>query len=136
MNKPHKTNHTLHPQGRKHASTHSNLTGADALIDPDSMTLLGKFTVHPDYFEIIESRVNDILPHLLEGAQYTPIELIGEELWSDTTTLGRRQAILCLKHMTTMSGSRLRQVEFTGSELSTFEITADGGVARVPVAKN
>ena len=92
--------------------------------DAETMVLLGKFTVHPQFFETIESCVTDILPFLLEGVAYTPLELVGEALWSDISSLGQRQATLCVKHMTTMPGAALREVARTGSDLTMFEITA------------
>ena len=94
----------------------------DPLAGSDTMILLGKFKVETGYFEMFEDRVNDIIPSLLEGVAYLPIELIGEDLWSDTTTLGQRQAVLCLKHLATLPGSRLREVEYSGSDLTKFEL--------------
>jgi hypothetical protein len=92
--------------------------------DAETMVFLGKYSVHPQFFETIEWRVTDILPHLLAGVAYTPSELVGEDLWSDITSLGQRQATLCLRHMARMPGATLREVAHSGSDLTMFEITA------------
>ena len=96
--------------------------------DLDTMILLGKFTVHPQLFETIESRVADILPFLLKGVAYTPMDLIGEDLWRDITSLGQRQATFCLRHMATMPGAALREVAPSGSDLTMFEVGATDAV--------
>jgi len=96
--------------------------------DAETMVLVGKFTVHPQFFETIESRVTDILPFLLEGVTYSPVELIGEDLWRDITSLGQRQATFCLMHMATMPGAALREVGPSGSELTMFEVRPTGVV--------
>lgn len=125
MRKPSKARHTHCAQGRKYSNLPNDFKGADRLMDPaDTTILLGKFTIETGFFEIFESRLNDILPYLVEGVAYTPVELVGEDMWADITILGQRQAVLCLKHMTTLPGSQLRQVEFSGSDLSTFELRA------------
>ena len=96
----------------------------------DTMVLLGKFRIEAGFFEMIESRVNDIAPHLLAGVAYHPLELIGEDLWADITSLGQRQATLCLQHMASMPGSQLREAEYSGSGLSAFEIVSADAFAK------
>ena len=105
-----------------HSAHERNLASFDN--DAEVMILSGKFKVETGFFEIFESRLNDILPYLVEGIAYSPLELIGEDMWADITTLGQRQAVLSLKHMATLPGSQLREVEFSGSDLSTFELRA------------
>lgn len=103
-----------------------NLAGINS--DIEVMILSGKFKVETGYFEIIESRVKEILPFLLEGMAYTPLELIGEDLWADLTSFGQRQAVLCVKHLAMMPGAPLQEVEFSGSGLSTFQPVATQGM--------
>ena len=108
----------------------------DPLMVEATTDLLGKFRVATWFYEMFESRVNDILPFLLEGVAYKPIELIGEDLWADITSLGQRQAVLCLKHIATLPSSLLREVEFSGSDLTTFELNVSSNATRVSVTKN
>ena len=111
---------------RRTRKAHGNDSGNSStrVSDAETMILLGKFTVHPQFFETIEWRVTDILPFLLKGVAYTPLELVGEDLWNDITSLGQRQATLCLRHMARMPGAALRAVAHSGSDLTMFEISA------------
>ena len=100
----------------------------------DTKVLLDRFRIEAGFFEMIESRVNDIAPHLLAGVAYNPLELIGQDLWADITSLGQRQATLCLKHMASMPGAPLREAEYSGSGLSTFEIVSANALANALLA--
>jgi hypothetical protein len=101
------------------AATRGNI---DPLMIEATTDVLGKFRVATWFYEMFESRVNDIMPFLLEGVAYKPLELIGEDIWCDITGLGQRQAVQCLRHMATLPGSLLREVEFSGSDLTKFEL--------------
>lgn len=110
---------------RRSRKAHGSESGNSSIrcADTETMVLLGKYTVHAQFFETIEWRVTDILPHLLSGVTYTPSDLVGEDLWNDVTSLGQRQATLCLRHMATMPGAALREVASSGSDLTLFEIS-------------
>ena len=63
--------------------------------------LLDKYTVEADFFDEVESQFCEIYPSLLDDVDYTPAELVGELFWANLTDLGKRVAILCLKHLAT-----------------------------------
>lgn len=89
----------------------SDATVADEAVNPnDTMVLLDKFKVETEFFELVESEFYEIYPLLLEDAEYTPLDLIGEPLWADLTEIAQRQAIHCLKHLATLPGARLIDV--------------------------
>ncbi len=120
-------NTRLHSNTSAHTRNSGGIGGTSSATREsadETMVLLGKFVVHPQFFETIEWRVTDILPHLRAGVAYTPSELIGADLWDDVTSLGQRQATLCLKHMATIPGAALCAVAHSGSDLTMFELTA------------
>lgn len=80
----------------------------------DTMILLNKFKVDPDYFDIVESNFHEIRPFLLPEIGYTAEELVGSLLWADLTGLAQRQAHLCLRHMATLPDSCL--IDMSGEE--------------------
>lgn len=86
------------------------------------MILLGKFKVETEYFEIIESRVSDISPFLLEEIDYTAQDLVGEDLWTELTGFGQRQAVLCLQHLASLPGAGLTDVPSAGGGATSFQI--------------
>jgi hypothetical protein len=73
----------------------------------DNAVLLNKFAVDAMLLEIVQRNLEDILPSLLAGVEYSAEELVGAELWADWTPLGQRHAHLCLKHLATLPGARL-----------------------------
>lgn len=94
----------------------------DAVKPNGTMVLLGKVKVESGFFELVEFEFNEIYPHLLENAGYTPQDLIGEPLWADLTGLAQRQAIFCLKHLATLPDSPLVDVSGPRCGSASFQI--------------
>lgn len=84
--------------------------------------LLGKFKVETEYFEIIENRFSDIAPLLLAEIDYTAQDLVGQDMWTELTGFGQRQAVLCLQHMATAPGAGLTDMSSTGCGTTSFQI--------------
>jgi len=102
-------------------------TGTDAGLENDMCPMeytivLDKFAVDTMLFELVEEKFNDILPWLLEAVEYTPEELIGYEWWTELTTLSKRQAHLCLKHLATLPDTRLSDMGIQNCGKTTFRI--------------
>jgi hypothetical protein len=79
----------------------------DPMATDKVMIVLDKFKVETEFFELVELEFGEIYPFLLEDAEYSPQDLVGEPLWNDLTSLAQRQAISCLKHLATLPGARL-----------------------------
>jgi hypothetical protein len=90
--------------------------------DLDFMIALGKFKIDTGYFELIESKFEDIYPVLLEDVAYTPEELCGEELWADLTGGGQRQAVFCLRHMAQSDDYPLIEIPSQDCGSTTFQV--------------
>ena len=88
----------------------------------DTMILLDKFKVDTEFFELVESRFEEIYPALLAHVDYTPVDLIGEPLWADLTGLAQRQAVHCLSHLATLAGARLFEHSPPGCGTTSFQI--------------
>jgi hypothetical protein len=86
------------------------------------MIVLDKFKVETEFFELVELEFGEIYPFLLEDAEYSPQDLVGEPLWNDLTSLAQRQAISCLKHLATMPGVPLIDVSCPCCGTSSFQI--------------
>lgn len=128
MRKLSQASHTHRAQGQNPSNRPNGIKGTGRLMDPAyTMILLGKFTIETEFFEIFESRVHDILPYLLEGAAYTAVDLIGENLWTEITTLGQRQAVLSLKHMAALPGSQLTVAPWSDGGTTYFQIASGQG---------
>jgi hypothetical protein len=69
--------------------------------DMQLVLLLDKYTVEGHFLDDVEGQLIDIYPSLLEEADYSPAEIVGETFWANLTNLGQRIAILCLKHLAT-----------------------------------
>ena len=63
--------------------------------------VLDKYTVEEDFFDAVEEQFSEIYSSLLDDVDYTPAEVVGELFWANLTDLGKRVAILCLKHLAT-----------------------------------
>jgi hypothetical protein len=87
------------------------------------MVVARKLKVHPDFYEVVDGNFEEILPFLLETAEYSPVDLLGEPLWTELTSVGQRQAIFCLRHMATLPGARLLELPSPGG-VSSFQIVA------------
>lgn len=94
----------------------------DPVNADEVMILLDKFKVETEFFELVEFEFSEIYPFLLEDAEYSPQDLIGEPLWHDLTGLAQRQAISCLKHLATMPGVPLIDVSCSCCGTSSFQI--------------
>ena len=87
-----------------------------------TMILLGKFSIETEFFDIVESLFMDIYPSMLEDVEYSPEDLCGEEFWVDMTSLGKRQAVLCLKHMATLPDVPLCEVSCPDCGTTSFQV--------------
>jgi hypothetical protein len=94
----------------------------DPMPADEVMIVLNKFKVETEFFELVESEFSEIYPFLLEDAEYSPQDLVGEPLWNDLTSLAQRQAISCLKHLATMPGVPLIDVSCPCCGTSSFQI--------------
>ena len=88
----------------------------------DVMILLNKVKVETEFFELVEFEFSEIYPFLLEHAEYSPQDLIGEPLWNDLTGLAQRQAIFCLKHLASLPDVPLVDVTCSDCGTSSFQI--------------
>jgi hypothetical protein len=104
-------------------STKANV-GPHHLVDErTTMVVLDKITVDIDTYELVEFEFTEILPYLLPNAVYTAMDLIGEPVWAELSTVGQRQAIFCLQHMATLPNAQLLELPSLGG-VSRFEIVA------------
>src|ERR1035437_6832124 len=87
----------------------------------DTMIVLDKFTVDTWLYESVQDRLNEILPYLLKGRDYTWQELLGEGYLADMA-IPRHLPTLCLKHLAQQPGSQLTVMPLTGSDTTFFEI--------------
>ncbi len=94
----------------------------DPMATDKVMIVLDKFKVETEFFELVELEFGEIYPFLLEDAEYSPQDLVGEPLWNDLTSLAQRQAISCLKHLATMPGVPLIDVSCPCCGTSSFQI--------------
>lgn len=87
---------------------------------PEFMILLDKFKIETGFYELIKSAMTEIQPFLLPHVEYSPIELIGEPLWADLTSIAQRQGVLCLKHLATLPNASL--LDESGCGISSFQL--------------
>ena len=89
---------------------------------PEHTVLLGKFKVDSMLLETVQTNLDDILPSLMAGVEYSAEDLVGAELWADWTRIGQRHAHLFLKHLATLSGARLTDMASVGCGKTGFQI--------------
>ena len=87
----------------------------------DFMILLGKFKVDSWLLESVQARLNEILPYLLKGRDYTWQELLGEDFLADMV-MPRNLATLCLKHLAALPDAALIDQSYPGCGTTSFQI--------------
>lgn len=93
----------------------------DPMNSEGTTILLDKFSVETELFDIVESLFMDIYPSTLEGIEYSPQDLCGEEFWADMTSVGKRQTVLCLKHLATLPDVPLCDVSCSTCGTTSFQ---------------
>jgi hypothetical protein len=104
-------------------STKTTVGSQPQLDEPTTIVLMDKVKVAIDNYELVEYEFTQFLPYLLPNAVYTPMDLIGEPVWAELSTVGQRQAIYCLQHMATLPNAQLLELPSLGG-VSRFEIVA------------
>ena len=84
---------------------------------PGLITVLGKYQVTPMLYHLVAHQLESIHINLIDGVEYTPSDLIGDEYWSRFGASGKREMELCLKHFAANPEAKLLDTE-TG----TFEL--------------
>ena len=101
----------------------ANLPSSDTALALTGRTaLLDKFMVDTMLLETVQCNLNEILPCLIAGVDYTATDLIGAELWADWTPLAQRQAHICLKHLATLPGALLTDMACVECGKTSFQI--------------
>jgi hypothetical protein len=86
----------------------------NALFDeqePGLVTVLKKFRVTPMLYVLVAGQIDSITRNLIDGIEYSPADLIGDEYWSQFDKEGQREMALCVKHFAVNSRSTLTDTE-------------------------
>lgn len=83
----------------------------------DMVTVLGRFKVTPMLYHLVACQLESIRLSLMQGVEYEPWDLIGDEYWSRFGAHGKREMELCLKHFAANPEAKL-----IDTETGTFEL--------------
>ena len=72
-------------------STKAGVESHHSLDAPTTMVVLDKIEVDIETYELVEIEFTDILPYLRRDAFYTSMDLIGEPVWAELTTVAQRK---------------------------------------------
>ena len=104
-----------------------NPSEIDSLLGEGStemVTVLGKFQVTPMLYHLVACQLETIRLNLIEGVEYAPWDLIGDEYWSRFGPTGKREMELCLKHFAANPEAKLLDTETGSFELADLRAKA------------
>jgi len=90
--------------------------------DTELVFLLGKYTVEAHFLADIDRKFCEIYSSLVDDVSYTPAEIVGEMFWANLTAMGKRLAILCLKHLATGPDVPLVDLNCTNCGITSFAV--------------
>jgi hypothetical protein len=79
--------------------------------EPGLVTVLKKFRVTPMLYVLVAGQIDSITRNLIDGIEYSPADLIGDEYWSQFDEEGQREMALCVKHFAANPRSKLTDTE-------------------------
>lgn len=111
-----------HEFNADHANQHS------AMPEPEEpyIIMLEMYKVHEWFADMVERKLNEMLPYLISGGHYNWRDILGEDFFDDLC-MPEHLARICLQHLAQQPDSPIVEESFAGCHTALFRLRTQHG---------